>query len=85
MCNCQPAPNPVAECEKNPLCHWVDGQCLCTGDLDTEKEKCEAIHSAIGSMASATAGEKTLSLCQDRFPIPIQNQSPVLSIPHQIR
>ncbi|MGA9099914.1 MAG: hypothetical protein WB392_13390 [Methanotrichaceae archaeon] len=26
-----PAPNPVAECEQNPSCHWVNGQCLCTG------------------------------------------------------
>jgi hypothetical protein len=40
--NVGPAPNPVAECEKNPLCHWTDGQCLCTGDLDPEREKCEA-------------------------------------------
>jgi hypothetical protein len=40
--NVGPAPNPVAECEKNPLCHWADGQCLCTGDIDPEKQKCEA-------------------------------------------
>lgn len=26
-----PAPNPVAQCEQNPSCHWVNGQCLCTG------------------------------------------------------
>ncbi|MDD1750208.1 MAG: hypothetical protein LUO89_10075 [Methanothrix sp.] len=37
-----PKPSPKEECEKNPLCHWVNGQCLCTGDIDTEKEKCEA-------------------------------------------
>jgi hypothetical protein len=29
-CICTPAPNPVAECEKDANCHWVDGQCLCT-------------------------------------------------------
>jgi len=40
--NPTPKPSPKEECEKNPLCHWVDGQCLCTGDVDTEKEKCEA-------------------------------------------
>jgi hypothetical protein len=29
-CICKPAPNPVAECEKNANCHWANGQCLCT-------------------------------------------------------
>jgi hypothetical protein len=23
-------PDPKEECEKNPYCHWVNGQCLCT-------------------------------------------------------
>ncbi len=40
-CDCTPAPNPVAECEKNPNCHWADGQCLCTMP-DPEKAQCES-------------------------------------------
>ncbi|MFB3766537.1 MAG: hypothetical protein ACE14P_15000 [Methanotrichaceae archaeon] len=26
-----PAPNPVAQCEQDPNCHWANGRCLCTG------------------------------------------------------
>lgn len=35
-------PDPKKECEANPLCHWVNGQCLCTGWDNPEKKKCEA-------------------------------------------
>ena len=35
QCYMKPAPNPVAECESNPLCDYVDGQCYCRG-LDPE-------------------------------------------------
>ncbi|MCK9565487.1 MAG: hypothetical protein M0Q43_05500 [Methanothrix sp.] len=31
QCYMKPAPNPVAECENNPLCDYIDGQCLCRG------------------------------------------------------
>ncbi len=36
-------PTPKQQCEKNPLCNWVNGQCLCTGLLpeNPEKVKCE--------------------------------------------
>ncbi|NYT01275.1 MAG: hypothetical protein GKC10_00715 [Methanosarcinales archaeon] len=27
-------PSPREQCEKNPLCHYVNGQCLCTGVID---------------------------------------------------
>jgi hypothetical protein len=39
-----PKPSPKEECEKNPLCDWVNGQCLCRGldPVDPEKQKCEA-------------------------------------------
>ena len=39
-----PKPSPKEECEKNPLCNWVNGQCLCRGldPVDPEKQKCEA-------------------------------------------
>ena len=31
----KPAPNPVADCEANPTCDYINGQCLCRG-LDPE-------------------------------------------------
>ena len=36
-------PTPKQQCEKNPMCNWVNGQCLCTGLLpeNPEKVKCE--------------------------------------------
>ncbi len=36
-------PDPKKECEKNPNCHYVDGQCLCTmpNPDNPEREKCE--------------------------------------------
>jgi hypothetical protein len=36
-------PTPKQQCEKNPLCNWMNGQCLCTGLLpeNPEKLKCE--------------------------------------------
>lgn len=36
-------PTPKQQCEKNSLCNWVNGQCLCTGFLpeNPEKVKCE--------------------------------------------
>ncbi len=37
-----PDPDPKEDCEKNSLCHWNNGQCLCTGYIDPEREKCEA-------------------------------------------
>ena len=47
-CICTPAPNPVAECEKNPNCQWVGGQCLCTmnpqpipGPVPNPVDECE--------------------------------------------
>ncbi len=35
-------PGPKEQCEKNPLCHYVNGNCLCTGYVeDPKKQKCE--------------------------------------------
>lgn len=35
-------PSPKEQCEKNPLCHYVNGQCLCTGLIDDPaKHACE--------------------------------------------
>ena len=36
-------PTPKQQCEQNPNCNWVNGQCLCTGFLpdNPEKVKCE--------------------------------------------
>lgn len=31
QCYMKPAPNPVADCESNPLCDYVDGHCYCRG------------------------------------------------------
>lgn len=37
----QPTPDPKTDCERNPLCSWVNGQCLCTGwDVEGEKRNC---------------------------------------------
>lgn len=36
-------PTPKQQCERDPLCNWVNGQCLCTGfnPESSEKVKCE--------------------------------------------
>ena len=36
-------PTSKQQCEQNPTCNWVNGQCLCTGFLleNSEKVKCE--------------------------------------------
>ncbi len=31
QCIMKPAPNPVADCESNPLCDYVNGHCYCRG------------------------------------------------------
>lgn len=38
-----PVPTPQQQCEKNSMCSWVNGQCLCNGLLpeNPEKLKCE--------------------------------------------
>lgn len=37
-----PQPDPKKNCEKNPFCHYSNGQCLCTGLDDSKKAQCEA-------------------------------------------
>lgn len=40
-CNCQPAPNPVDECEKKPGCTWANGECQCFTPVPNPVAECE--------------------------------------------
>ena len=42
QCKMKMAPNPVAECEKQPGCFWADGECQCPpGPVPNPVDECE--------------------------------------------